>query len=44
MYYFKQIVLLRKLKMSVADIERIFVSNDLDVAIDTLIGKYAKKP
>jgi len=34
----KQIVLLRKLKMPVADIERVFISNDIDVAIDTLTG------
>jgi len=32
----KQIVLLRKLKMPVTDIEQIFISNDIDVAIDTL--------
>ncbi len=32
----KQIVLLRKLKMPIADIERVFISNDLNVAIDAL--------
>ena len=32
----KQIVLLRKLKMPITDIERIFVSNDLDDAINIL--------
>lgn len=34
----KQIVLLRKLRMPIADIERIFISGDCDVAIDTLIN------
>ena len=34
----KQIVLLRKLNMPISDIERIFIANDLDVAIDTLTG------
>ena len=33
-----QIVLLRKLKMPIADIERIFIADDLGVAIDTLTG------
>lgn len=32
----KQIVLLRKLKMPIADIERVFISGDFDVAIDAL--------
>ena len=32
----KQIVLLRKLKMPIAEIERIFISADFNVAIDTL--------
>jgi DNA-binding transcriptional MerR regulator/predicted transcriptional regulator YdeE len=32
----KQIVLLRKLRMPIADIERIFISDDFDVAIDAL--------
>lgn len=36
----KQIVLLRKLKMSILDIERIFVSDDLDVAINALTGHF----
>jgi DNA-binding transcriptional MerR regulator len=34
----KQIVLLRKLRMPIADIERMFISGDFDVAIDTLIS------
>jgi len=34
----KQIVLLRKLKMPIKAIEQIFISNDVDVAIDTLTG------
>jgi len=32
----RQIVLLRKLKMPIADIERIFIADDYSVAIDTL--------
>lgn len=34
----KQIFLLRKLRMPIADIELVFVSGDYDVAIDTLIN------
>ena len=36
-----QIVLLRKLKMPIADIERIFVADSYDVAIDTLTSYLA---
>ena len=36
-----QICLLRKLKMPIADIERIFVADNYDVAIDTLTGYLA---
>lgn len=32
----KQIILLRKLKMPIADIERVFIANDFNVAIDAL--------
>lgn len=32
----KQIILLRKFKIPIADIERVFISNDVSVAIDTL--------
>ncbi|MCX7657500.1 MAG: MerR family transcriptional regulator, partial [Oscillospiraceae bacterium] len=32
----KQIILLRKLKMPIADIERVFMANDFNVAIDAL--------
>lgn len=34
----KQIVLLRKLRMPIADIERMFISDDFNVAIDALIN------
>jgi len=34
----KQIVLLRKLKMPIADIERVFITSDFSVAIDALRG------
>ncbi len=34
----KQIVLLRKFEMPISDIERIFISNDLGVVINTLSG------
>ena len=36
------IVLLRKLKMPIADIERIFIADDLGAAIDTLTGYLSK--
>jgi len=34
----RQIVLLRKLKMPIADIERVFIANDFGLAIDALNG------
>jgi DNA-binding transcriptional MerR regulator len=36
-----QIILLRKLKMPIADIEQIFIADSYDVAIDTLTGYLA---